>query len=191
MAKGRQEEIIRAAAKRFSRHGFGKTTLEEIARDVRIGKPTIYHYFKSKDELFYSSITFQSSQFIEDIKAIFNNQDLPVGARLLEYFAFKESVHQRYSLLYDLMLSLFKDDSMEKEKQILQNLLQKESEVVGLILSSIYTGRIESMNLSLPFYIVHLSWGLLFSNILKEFNAEGKSASMKELTFKSLETILS
>jgi AcrR family transcriptional regulator len=191
LAKGRQEEIIRAAAKRFSRHGFGKTTLEEIARDVRIGKPTIYHYFKSKDELFYTSITFQSSQFIEDIKAIFNNQDLPVGARLLEYFAFKESVHQRYSLLYDLMLSLFKDDSMEKEKQILQNLLQKESEVVGLILSSIYTGRIESMNLSLPFYIVHLSWGLLFSNILKEFNAEGKSASMKELMFKSLETILS
>jgi AcrR family transcriptional regulator len=191
LAKERQEEIIRAAAKRFSRHGFGKTTLEEIARDVRIGKPTIYHYFKSKDELFYTSITFQSSQFIEDIKAIFNNQDLPVGARLLEYFAFKESVHQRYSLLYDLMLSLFKDDSMEKEKQILQNLLQKESEVVGLILSSIYTGRIESMNLSLPFYIVHLSWGLLFGNILKEFNAEGKSASMKELMFKSLETILS
>jgi AcrR family transcriptional regulator len=191
LAKGRQEEIIRAAAKRFSRHGFGKTTLEEIARDVRIGKPTIYHYFKSKDELYYSSITFQSSQFIEDIKAIFNNQDLPVGARLLEYFAFKESVHQRYSLLYNLMLSLFKDDSMEKEKQILQNLLQKESEVVGLILSSIYTGRIESMNLSLPFYIVHLSWGLMFSNVLKEFSAEGKSVSMKELLFKSLETILS
>jgi AcrR family transcriptional regulator len=191
LAKGRQEEIIRAAAKRFSRHGFGKTTLEEIARDVRIGKPTIYHYFKSKDELYYSSITFQSSQFIEDIKAIFNNQDLPVGARLLEYFAFKESVHQRYSLLYDLMLSLFKDDSMEKEKQILQNLLQKESEVVGLILSSIYTGRIESMNLSLPFYIVHLSWGLMFSTIIKEFNAEGKSVNMKELMFKSLETILS
>jgi len=191
LAKGRQEEIIRAAAKRFGRHGFGKTTLEEIARDVRIGKPTIYHYFNSKNDLFYSSITFQSSQFIEDIKAIFNNQDLPVGARLLEYFAFKESVHQRYSLLYDLMLSLFKDDSLEKEKQILQDLLKKESEVVGLILSSIYTGRIESMNLSLPFYIVHLSWGLLFSNILKEFNPESKSASMKELMFKSLETILS
>jgi len=191
LAKGRQEEIIRAAAKRFGRHGFNKTTLEEIARDVRIGKPTIYHYFKSKDELFYSSITFQSSQFIEDIKAIFNNQDLPVGARLLEYFAFKESVHQRYRLLYDLMLLLFKDDSLEKEKQILQSLLQKESEVVGLILSSIFTGRIETMNLSLPFYIVHLSWGLMFSTIIKEFNSEGRAVSMKELMFKSLETILS
>ncbi len=155
MAKQRHEEIVRAASKRFSRHGLSKTTLDEIARDVRIGKPTIYHYFKSKDDLFYSSIDFQSSQFIEDIKAIFNNQELPVGARLLEYFAFKESINQRYKLLYDLMLALFKDDSLEKEKQILQNLLQKESEVVGLILSSIYTGRIESMNISLT--LLHCS----------------------------------
>ena len=189
MAKQRQEEIVRAASKRFSRHGFGKTTLDEIARDVRIGKPTIYHYFKSKDELYYSSINFQSSEFIEDIKAIFNNQDLPVGARLLEYFAFKETINHRYKLLYELMLALFKDDHLEKE--ILQQLLKKESEVVGLILNSIYTGRIESMNVSLPFYIVHLSWGLLFSNIVKEFYIDGKSINMKELLFKSLESILS
>lgn len=191
MARGRKEEIIRAASKRFSRHGFNKTTLEEIARDIRIGKPTIYHYFASKDELYFSSIEFQSSQFIEDIRAIFNNQDLPVGARLLEYFAFKESLPQRYKLLYDLMLLLFKDESQEKEKLILQHLLKKESEVVSLILSSIYTGRIESMNIALPFYIVHLSWGLMFSTILKEFNLENKSSNIKELTFKSLETILS
>jgi len=191
LAKQRQEEIVRAAAKRFSRHGFGKTTLDEIARDVRIGKPTIYHYFKSKDELYYSSIDFQSSQFIEDIKAIFNNQDLPVGARLLEYFAFKETINHRYKLLYDLVLALLKDDTLEKEKVILKNLLKTETEVVGLILNSIYTGRIESMNLSLPYYVVHLSWGLLFSSLVKEFYEDAKSVNMKELFFKSLETTLS
>jgi len=191
LAKQRKEEIVRAASKRFSRHGFGKTTLDEIARDVRIGKPTIYHYFKSKDELYNSSIAFQANEFIEDIKAIFNNQDLPVGARLLEYFAFKEMINHRYKLIFDLILSLLKDDSLEKEKQILQNLLKKETEVVGLILNSIYTGRIESMNLSLPFYVVHLSWGLLYSNLIKEFYEDAKSVNMKELLFKSLETILS
>lgn len=191
MAKERKEEIIRAASKRFSRHGFNKTTLEEIARDVRIGKPTIYHYFSSKDELFYNSVTFQTTQFIEDIKAIFNNQDLPVGARLLEYFAYKETINHRYKLLYDLMLSLFVDNSLEKEKEILQELIKKESEVVGLILNSIYTGRIESMNASLPYFIVHLSWGLLFSNIIKEFSSKTNQVNMKELLFKSLESILS
>jgi len=191
LAKKRKEEIIRAASKRFSRHGFNKTTLEEIARDVRIGKPTIYHYFSSKDELFYNSVTFQSNQFIEDIKAIFNNQDLPVGARLLEYFAYKETINHRYKLLYDLVLTLFNDDSLEKEKEILQELILKESEVVGLILNSIYTGRIESMNVSLPYFVVHLSWGLLFSNIIREFSPEGKQVNMKELLFNSLESILS
>jgi AcrR family transcriptional regulator len=190
LAKQRQLEIVRAASKRFSRHGFGKTTLDEIARDVRIGKPTIYHYFKSKDELYYSSIAFQSNEFIEDIKAIFNNQDLPVGARLLEYFAFKETISHRYKLIFDLILSLLKDESLEKEKQMLQNLLKKETEVVGLILNSIYTSRIESMNPSLPFYIVHLSWGLLFSSLIKEFYDDSKSVNMKELIFKSLESIL-
>ena len=190
MAKERREEIIRAAAKRFGRHGIAKTTLDEIARDVRIGKPTIYHYFKSKDDLFYTSVIWETAQFIEDIKAVFNNQDIPVGARLLEYFAFKEKVYQRYRLVYELMLSLFNNDSLEKEKKILQKLLTDEEEVLGLILNSIYSGRIESMEPALPSYVVHLSWGLMFSTILRELNADDKPTSMKELMFKSLEKLL-
>jgi AcrR family transcriptional regulator len=190
LAKERREEIIRAAAKRFGRHGIAKTTLDEIARDVRIGKPTIYHYFKSKDDLFYTSVIWETAQFIEDIKAVFNNQDIPVGARLLEYFAFKEKVYQRYRLVYELMLSLFNNDSLEKEKKILQKLLTDEEEVLGLILNSIYSGRIESMEPALPSYVVHLSWGLMFSTILRELNADDKPTSMKELMFKSLEKLL-
>ena len=190
MAKERREEIIRAAAKRFGRHGIAKTTLDEIARDVRIGKPTIYHYFKSKDDLFYTSVIWETAQFLEDIKAVFNNQDIPVGARLLEYFAFKEKVYQRYRLVYELMLSLFNNDSLEKEKKILQKLLTDEEEVLGLILNSIYSGRIESMEPALPSYVVHLSWGLMFSTILRELNADDKPTSMKELMFKSLEKLL-
>ena len=190
MSKERQEEIVRAAAKRFGRHGLGKTTLDEIARDVRIGKPTIYHYFKSKDDLYFNSIIWETSQYIDDIKAIFNNQETPVGARLLEYFAFKENVYQRYRLIYELMLSLFKNDTLEREKEILQKFLNNEEEVVGLILSSIYTGRIESMDPALPLYIVHLSWGLMFSTIIKELAAAEKPVNMKELMFKSLEKLL-
>jgi len=190
LAKERRDEIIRAAAKRFGRHGIAKTTLDEIARDVRIGKPTIYHYFKSKDDLFYTSVIWETAQFIEDIKAVFNNQDIPVGARLLEYFAFKEKVYQRYRLVYELMLSLFNNDSLEKEKKILQKLLTDEEEVLGLILNSIYSGRIESMEPALPSYVVHLSWGLMFSTILRELNVDDKPTSMKELMFKSLEKLL-
>ncbi|HED08177.1 MAG TPA: TetR family transcriptional regulator, partial [Ignavibacteria bacterium] len=35
MSKERKSQIIKAAAKRFARHGLNKTTLEEIAGDLR------------------------------------------------------------------------------------------------------------------------------------------------------------
>ena len=83
MANKRKQQIIHAAVKLFVQHRPGKTTLDEIARDIRIGKATIYHYFESKDELFFASLKWEADQFIENIKAIFNNEMLAVGARLL------------------------------------------------------------------------------------------------------------
>ena len=190
MSKARKEQIIRAAAKRFARHGLGKTTIDEIARDVRIGKATIYHYFNSKEDLFYDTLYWEASNFIEDIKAIFNNEDIPIGGRLLEYISYKETAYNNYKLLYELMLQLLNDDSLEKEKVILKTFLKDEIDIVGLILSSIYSGRIESMDLALPQYIVQTSWGLMFSNKINKIT-ESSQSGMKELMFRSLENLLS
>ena len=67
----RKQQIIKAAQRRFVRHGLAKTTLEEIARDLRLGKATIYHYFKSKEEIFYSVLNSEIERYIEEIKSIF------------------------------------------------------------------------------------------------------------------------
>ncbi len=189
MSKERKEQIIRAAAKRFARHGAGKTTLDEIARDVRIGKATIYNYFNSKEDLFYDTLYWEASNFIENIKVIFNNEDIPIGGRLLEYISFKEAAYDKYKLLYELMLLLMRDDSFDKEKVILKTFLKDEIDIVGLILSSVYSGRIESMDIALPQYIVQTSWGLMFSNRINEITGNPQSG-MKELMFRSLENLL-
>jgi len=44
--------IVRAATAFFSKYGFHKTTMEEIARHVHKAKGVLYYYFKSKEELF-------------------------------------------------------------------------------------------------------------------------------------------
>lgn len=191
LAKERKNQIIRAAAKRFSRHGLGKTTLNEIARDVRIGKATIYHYFTSKEDLFYQTLEWEASQFINDIKAIFNNEEIPIGGRLLEYFSYKETVAQKYKLLFDLMLQLFTDERFEIERDILKILIKEEEKIVKLILSSVYSGRIESMDTALPNYVATISWGLMFSNKLRTIAEPARIVSMKDVMFKSLENILS
>ena len=48
----RQAEILDAANRVFSKHGFAKTTVDQVAVEAGLGKGTIYQYFKSKKELF-------------------------------------------------------------------------------------------------------------------------------------------
>jgi AcrR family transcriptional regulator len=49
----RRKEIIDAAETLFSSKGFENTTMEEIAENAEFGKPTLYSYFKSKDEILF------------------------------------------------------------------------------------------------------------------------------------------
>jgi AcrR family transcriptional regulator len=51
-----REQVIQAARQVFARFGFKKTALDDIARESRKGKSTIYYYFKSKDEIFKAVI---------------------------------------------------------------------------------------------------------------------------------------
>jgi len=191
LEKERKLQIIRAAAKRFARHGMGKTTLEEIGRDVRISKATIYHYFKSKDELFNETLMWEVSQYLSDIKAIFKNEEFPVGARMLEYFSFKEGIDQKYILLYKLIIQSLMAESLFEPQSILKKLFYDEEEIIRLILSSVYSGRIESMNSSLPGFIVTISWGMLLGNNLNKIARPEKILSTRELIFKSMESIMS
>jgi TetR/AcrR family transcriptional regulator len=50
----RIESILEAAKKVFFPKGYVKATMDEIALEAEISKPTIYQYFKSKDDLFFS-----------------------------------------------------------------------------------------------------------------------------------------
>lgn len=43
--------IVRAARKCFERYGFAKTTMDDIAREAGISRPTIYNYFPGKAEI--------------------------------------------------------------------------------------------------------------------------------------------
>lgn len=44
--------IVRIATEYFSRYGFHKTTMDEIARHIHRAKGVLYYYFRSKKELF-------------------------------------------------------------------------------------------------------------------------------------------
>ena len=49
-----EASIIEAAKKVFFSKGYLKATIDEIALEAEISKPTIYQFFKTKDDLFFS-----------------------------------------------------------------------------------------------------------------------------------------
>ncbi|MBB1643791.1 TetR/AcrR family transcriptional regulator [Sphingobacterium sp. UME9] len=45
----RKDQIIHAAIRRFMHYGFSKTTMNEIAEDIKITKANLYYYYSEKE----------------------------------------------------------------------------------------------------------------------------------------------
>jgi len=63
--KYKKEQILIVAKKFFTRFGLKKTTMDEIAKATRMGKATLYHYFRSKEQVFAEVIQ-RESQILEE-----------------------------------------------------------------------------------------------------------------------------
>lgn len=49
----KRQAVLRTAARTYSQRGFYETTLADIADELNISKPTLYYYFKSKDDILF------------------------------------------------------------------------------------------------------------------------------------------
>jgi AcrR family transcriptional regulator len=72
-----REIIIKVAQDVFARFGFKKTTMDEIAQLCHKGKRTLYHYFKSKEEIFQTVVEKESEMVKEEISRAIDLQDTP------------------------------------------------------------------------------------------------------------------
>ena len=87
----RIQSILTAAKKVFFSKGYLKTTMDEIAFEAQISKPTVYQYFNTKDEL-YSSLMLP---FLEEFGKQFERIE-------------KKIAGQKYASGKDLVKDLFK-----------------------------------------------------------------------------------
>lgn len=66
----KEEMIIAAARKRLAYYGLSKTTMDEIATDVGMGKASLYYYFPTKDSLFAAVIAGEQNEFIGNARQL-------------------------------------------------------------------------------------------------------------------------
>lgn len=190
MANERKSQIIKAAAKRFARHGLLKTTLDEVARDIRIGKATIYHYFKSKDELYFATLKWECENYIEQIKTLLTSENEQLISKLSNYISLKETVSENNKLIHESLLNYLNQRSFEQEKETIGWLLTKETELIKQFLTNHYSQKIKKVSSAFPTFIVLNSWGMYFTNNLTPLIEKDRSAETKKIFIEALETLL-
>jgi AcrR family transcriptional regulator len=73
----RRKEILLAAEKLFAAKGFFPTTMSEIAQEAQFGTGSLYKYFKSKEDLYFTLIDEKTAEINGSVKAELSKRCLP------------------------------------------------------------------------------------------------------------------
>ena len=94
-----KNRIIEVAQDIFKKYGFRKSTMDEIAAAAGKGKSTLYHYFKSKEEVFAAVIEKEGNTMFKELnKIIIANIDCKL--KLKKYIITRMSLIDELSNLY-------------------------------------------------------------------------------------------
>jgi AcrR family transcriptional regulator len=80
----RLAHVLETALTVFTRHGFRKTSIEDIAKAAGISRQGIYFHFKNKDEIFRASVQKSLDDGLRAANRIFDNDRLTLEEKLLQ-----------------------------------------------------------------------------------------------------------
>ncbi|GMX60962.1 hypothetical protein Elgi_73960 [Paenibacillus elgii] len=69
-SSNRKDQILDAAATLFANNGFYKTTTAMVAAQVRVTQPYVFHFFKTKEELYLAVLDRATRRLIEAFGAV-------------------------------------------------------------------------------------------------------------------------
>ena len=81
-AEARKNEILDTAEQLFASKGFDNTSTNDIINAIGIARGTLYHHFKSKEDILDSVIDRISENLMRNAKKIAEDKDVPLLDRL-------------------------------------------------------------------------------------------------------------
>lgn len=107
----RQNDIIEAARNLLAQKDFDEVSMDEIAREVGLGKSTLYLYFKNKESLYFAVVLRGIQIWAEMVKKVVEK-----GENGLEKLISYENVNREFSNRYpDYFRLLYSPTSIKKQ----------------------------------------------------------------------------
>lgn len=183
--KNVKEKIIDAARSIFARYGFKKTTMDDIAHAAHKAKSSLYHYFKSKQEVFHAVVEKEVKILKKELNDALDKAETSQG-KLRAYVVTRMVAFKRLANFYNS----FKDEYLEQYafiQRLRRNYDRYELEMIKKILRlGVNQGIFSIKDLELTaFAIVTAMKGLeyhwAFEEDIKEL--EEKADSLLEILF--------
>ena len=166
----RRQQIIVAAKRVFSKKGFSRATMEDIANEAELSPGTLYLYFKNKDEL-YASLSLRILQYLLiRLEHLNNETQRDVEERIS---GLKEAMYDVYEFDPLILVNMFRLQSSELLKNLTPELLaeikklsqQALNEMAKLFQEGVHKGVFIDRH---PIAIADIAWSLFSGVVLWE-----------------------
>lgn len=102
-----RDSIVQSARDLFSRFGFRKTTMDDIALSMRKGKSSIYYYFKGKEEIFEAVVESEAAELKDRLTGVLRQNSDDPKEQLRQYMAERLKSIQQLANFYNALRSDF------------------------------------------------------------------------------------
>ncbi|MFZ0282642.1 MAG: TetR/AcrR family transcriptional regulator [Bacteroidales bacterium] len=105
-----RKKIIITAGQIFSHYGFKKTTMDEIAKALKMGKSSVYYYFESKEEIFEAVVLYEANILRNELTTAIKSVESPID-KMKNYVFVRmksfEKLSNYYNAIFDKNLDHF------------------------------------------------------------------------------------
>jgi len=130
--KTRKEEIQAAARKCFARHGYAKTTLDDIAQAVGIKTGSLYHYYDGKESIFRDVIAKEGEEMLSWLEDELSKAKTP-SDKIIRYTQARLEHYRKVINLLDVSIQVILEVKPLFDK-LYRDFFQKESDVIQSLL---------------------------------------------------------
>jgi AcrR family transcriptional regulator len=135
----KRKSILQKSIQCFSRHGYDKTTLEDIGKACNLNKASLYYYYKNKEEIFHSVLQKEAIEYIDALEhQIFSIKN--PQKRILDMLAFRLEYYQKVLNIHKLSIENLQQIE-PKFKNEIERLEQVEQSIIELALKEFYPGK--------------------------------------------------
>lgn len=180
----RRDDIISAASRLFSKKGYERVSMEEIANEVELSKSTLYFYFKDKESLFFAVVNHGTRIFrsiVQEEEAKMQTAGIEAGVTkiacerfVLEYpdyagayLCFRSG---KFEFLDDAGMSADAKQVFEFTKEFFEKRFQ---EIKTGIENGTYRSDLDPFMVTALFILIHNSLSTISPDLRELLNAEG------------------